>query len=102
MARAITTGASLVWRDGLLLLIVTLGLIPALWDQRLERWEGAVLAALLVGYLVYLFYKREAVMDEEIPTAAPKVGGGGAREERGAPHRARHEAAAREHRAKGA
>jgi cation:H+ antiporter len=47
---------------------VTLGLIPALWDHHLDRWEGVVLVVMLGGYLAYLFYKREVVMEDDIPT----------------------------------
>jgi len=63
----INTKPTLVWRDGLLLLAVTFGLSLMLQDGRLARWEGILLAALLLGYLGYLFVQREP-LDEEIPT----------------------------------
>jgi cation:H+ antiporter len=63
---AIKIGRELVWRDGLLLLIVTSVLYLMFLDGRLDRWEGVVFVAGLIGYLIYLFRKRETVMEEEV------------------------------------
>ena len=70
----IVTKKALVWRDGLLLLLVTLLLGVLCWDGELSRIEGAVLVTILVGYLVFLFWKRDPVMEEELPdrAAVPK------------------------------
>ena len=57
---------SLVWRDGLLLLGVTLLLMYFLRDQQLTRPEGAILFAILLAYLFYLSVKREPILDEEL------------------------------------
>ncbi|MBN1435534.1 MAG: calcium/sodium antiporter [Sedimentisphaerales bacterium] len=68
----IATKKALVWRDGLLLLLVTVLLGAMGWDGELGRWEGAVLAAILVGYLAVLFVKREQAVDEELPGEAAR------------------------------
>lgn len=31
-----------------------------LWDQQVFRWEGAILLTLLVGYNVFLWFKKES------------------------------------------
>ena len=64
---ALKTRPSLVWRDCLLLLAVTVLLLLFLLNQTIDRWEGIVLFALLVGYLVFLFWKREPVMADDGP-----------------------------------
>ena len=58
---------ALVWRDGLVLLVITVALFFMLLGGRLERWEGLLLVLGLVGYLWYLIIKREAVIEEEVP-----------------------------------
>ncbi|MBN1844710.1 MAG: sodium:calcium antiporter [Sedimentisphaerales bacterium] len=69
---AIKTRPTLVWRDGLLLLVITAALLGFLADHRLARWEGFVLLGGQIGYLAFLFYKREPILDDEmIPTQKP-------------------------------
>jgi cation:H+ antiporter len=67
LVRAMNTSRTLVWRDGMMLIGVTFLLLTFLWDLTLSRWEGLLLIFLLVGYLLYLIYKREAVDADEIP-----------------------------------
>ena len=57
---------SIVWRDGLLLFVITAVLVGMLWDQTLSRPEGFILVATLVGYLLFLFWKRSVPLEEEI------------------------------------
>ena len=64
---SLKTRPSLVWRDCLLLLAVTVLLLLFLLNLTISRWEGIVLFALLVGYLVFLFWKREPMMADEGP-----------------------------------
>lgn len=61
---------SLVWRDGLLLFVMTAVLVGMLWDQELSRLEGCILIATLVGYLLFLFWKRSIPLEEEISQKA--------------------------------
>lgn len=57
---------ALVWRDGLLLLIVTGALLAVLGiDNKLDRAEGILMFLSLIVYLIYLFRKREWVVAEE-------------------------------------
>jgi cation:H+ antiporter len=64
---SLKTRPSLVWRDCLLLLAVTVLLLLFLLNLTISRWEGIVLFALLVGYLVFLFWKREPMMADDGP-----------------------------------
>ncbi len=59
--RSLTTNKRVVYRDGGFLLFGTLILTFFLWDLTLSRFEGVVLFALLIIYLVTLFFKREKV-----------------------------------------
>ena len=66
---AIKTKPALVWRDGLILLLVTGGLLVALsLNHQIDRAEGILMCLALIAYLIYLFRKREMVMDEDVPT----------------------------------
>ena len=66
LVRAIPTTPTIVWRDmavlagATLLILLFIGL-----NQRLDRWEGALLFAGLVAYLVYLFVSRKAAPERE-------------------------------------
>jgi len=62
---ALKSRPTLVWRDGLLLLAVTLLLMFFLRDQQLTRPEGVILFIILLAYLLYLSVKREPILDEE-------------------------------------
>ncbi|MCP4709981.1 MAG: sodium:calcium antiporter [Planctomycetes bacterium] len=63
----IKTKPEIFWRDGLLLLIITVILLVFAWDLHLSRLEGALLFLGLFVYLFYLFFKRQAVLDEDVP-----------------------------------
>jgi len=68
LVRAIPTRKSLVYRDGLLLLLSSATLYLMLLSQHLSRLEGLILAAALFAYLLLLFYKRDPVLADELPT----------------------------------
>ena len=80
MMRSLPTGPTVTYRDGGVLLIgaifafLTIGL-----DLRLDRFEGAALVSGLVIYLLYLVHtgrrNRHLVPIEEVPAAAPTLGG---------------------------
>ena len=61
---------SIVWRDGLLLFVITAVLVGMLWDRTLSRLEGTILLTTLVVYLVFLFWKKSAPLEEEISQTA--------------------------------
>lgn len=63
--RAIQTSPPLVKRDGALLIGTTLLLLFFLHDLTISRLEGAVLLALLISYMSYLLWKREALVEGE-------------------------------------
>lgn len=62
--RAINTNHKLVYRDGLVLIGATLVLLFFMRDLALQRYEGFIMMGLLVAYILYLFYQREAPVDE--------------------------------------
>lgn len=63
---SVKASPSLVWRDGGLLALVTVLLLWILWDSHLSRFEGGVLLALMVGYLLLLLMlKRDAAAGEQ-------------------------------------
>ncbi len=64
--RTITTTPKLVFRDGMLLIGASFLLLFFLWDSTIQHWEGMVLIAVLIIYLIYLFIRRENI-EEEIP-----------------------------------
>ncbi len=64
--RTISTSKKLVFRDGALLIITTFLLLLFLYDTRLGFWEGLVLMSSLIGYLIFLFIRRER-LEEEVP-----------------------------------
>ena len=58
----------LVRRDGPVLLGACLLLLAFIWDGELARHEGFTLLAIFLVYLVYLFRREEAVLEEqEVP-----------------------------------
>ena len=63
--RSLGTNKTLIRRDGVFLLFGAVLLTVLLWDLSLDRWEGAVLFILLIGYLGYLYWKREPVESEK-------------------------------------
>jgi cation:H+ antiporter len=62
--RAVGTNRKLVYRDGLVLIGATLVLLFFMRDLALQRYEGVIMIGLLVAYIFYLFYQREAPVDE--------------------------------------
>jgi len=65
----IKTKEALVYRDGLILIVITGVLLAALGrNHQLDRYEGILMFLGLIVYLIYLFRKREMVMDEEVAT----------------------------------
>ncbi len=67
--KAIKTTPKLVYRDGIILIVTTFLLLIFLWDSKIERWEGMILLAALLSYLLLLFFKKET-LDEEVPHGA--------------------------------
>lgn len=61
---AIHTNRRIVFRDGGVLAATTFLLLFFLRDLELQHWEGGVLFALLLIYIAYLIYQREAPEDE--------------------------------------
>ena len=57
---AIETDKYMIWRDGTILVLITLFLIPLLSDLEISRFEGASMFALLVAYLAYLFFGKRS------------------------------------------
>lgn len=66
MVRAIKTTRSLVYRDGIIMIGITLLLLFFLRDLFMERWEGAILMSLLAAYIALLIYQRDG-SEEELP-----------------------------------
>lgn len=63
----IKTSRTLVLRDGILLLVITAALIGFSANGHLVRFEGLAMFLALFAYLAYLFFKRQPVLDEELP-----------------------------------
>lgn len=66
VVRAIQTSHSLVFRDGIILIGITILLRIFVQDLRLTRIEGTILIVLLLSYMGYLLWKREAIHDEGV------------------------------------
>ncbi len=64
--RAIKTGPKLVYRDGIILIAITVILRIFANDLQLTRVEGAILVALLLIYIGYLLWQREERHAEEM------------------------------------
>ena len=67
MIRPMVTSRKLVYRDGSLLIFAAGLLLVFFYDDVLKQWEGIVLMLVLLGYLTFLFIKKETI-DEEIPS----------------------------------
>ena len=67
IVRSLKTNRTIIRRDGAFLFFGTLLLTALLWDLSLTRIEGCVLFLLLVGYLGYLYWKKET-LDSETPS----------------------------------
>jgi len=63
---ACATNRRMVFRDGGMLLVTGALLLIFLADQVLTWWEGAILATLLLGYILFLFAQKDP-LDEEVP-----------------------------------
>lgn len=66
--RAIKTGPKLVYRDGIILIAITITLRIFANDLQLSRVEGAILVSLLLVYIGYLLWQRETRLTEEMAT----------------------------------
>lgn len=69
IVRAVQTTSKLVFRDGFILIGTSLLLLIFMWDSTLATWEGSILVALLLVYLVLLFVRKEKI-EEEVPGGA--------------------------------
>jgi cation:H+ antiporter len=67
IVHSLKTNRTIIQRDGAFLFFGTILLTALLWDLSLSRIEGYVLFSLLVVYLVYLYWKKEA-LDSETPS----------------------------------
>ena len=66
LVRAIPTSKLLLRRDGTVLAIVTVVLFALVgWDLRLDWYDGLLLFASLIAYLLYLFKQRKAGVEPE-------------------------------------
>ncbi len=62
---SLRTSRTLVQRDGVFLLFGTILLTVLLWDLTLNHVEGAVLFTLLIGYIGFLYWKKETIESDE-------------------------------------
>lgn len=65
--RSIRSSPKLVYRDGVFMFFATLLLLVFLWDFHFSRGEGLILMAVLVIYMILLFFKKEPLEEEEFP-----------------------------------
>ena len=65
IVKTIQTSRKLVYRDGLFLIGVTLLLLFFFHNLVLTKVEGIVLISLLLAYLLFLFFKKEAFEEED-------------------------------------
>lgn len=71
--RPLATSRVLVYRDGLILLGITVLLLGVMFDLHVSRWEGILFLLGLVIYLMLLFKQRHlAGANEEGPGAQPR------------------------------
>lgn len=69
----IAGSASFLRREIPVVLAVMLLLVPLAWDGTLGRWDGALLIALLAGYLVLMVRQDRSVVDEALSEGAERV-----------------------------
>jgi len=62
--RGLKTDKKVIYRDGVFLLFGTLLLTVFLWNLTLWRAEGIILFALLLGYLGFLYWRKETLIAE--------------------------------------
>ncbi len=63
----------LVYRDGVFFLFVTCMVLVMLWDQQVLRREWVILLSSLVGYVTYLWVKKDPPSDEIVDVDYPKL-----------------------------
>ncbi|MDH5588579.1 MAG: calcium/sodium antiporter [Gemmatimonadota bacterium] len=63
MVRPLDVAARVVWREGPLMVLVTIALYPILWDHEIQRSDGVLLLIALAAYLFFVFQSVE----EEAP-----------------------------------
>jgi cation:H+ antiporter len=74
LLRACPIPRLLVRRDAPMLLIATILLLICVSDRSLDRWEGLLMEALFLLYLIYLFRRDHGPIDEqEIPMGTATV-----------------------------
>ncbi|MBE0643449.1 MAG: calcium/sodium antiporter [Bacteroidetes bacterium] len=61
----VTISRRMLWRDGGMLIGTGALLVILLADGTLQSWEGAILASLLVAYVIFLFVQKQPM--EEVP-----------------------------------
>ncbi len=66
IVKTIQTSRKLVYRDGLFMIGITFLLLFFFRDGLLTKVEGIVLISLLIAYLLFLFFKKEALEEEDI------------------------------------
>ncbi len=64
LLQTIKTSKKMVYREGLLLLIVSIILLIFLSDYAIAFWEGTILLGGLIIYLLYLFLHKEPLEEE--------------------------------------
>ena len=64
--KAIQTSSSLVFRDGVILIGITILLRIFVQDLTMSWVEGTILVVLLLAYIGFLLWKREAIHDEGV------------------------------------
>lgn len=73
--RAIQTSRTLVFRDGLILIGITILLRIFVQDLNMSRLEGTILVVLLLIYTGFLLWKRETIHDEGVAGQATWIDG---------------------------
>ncbi len=66
IVKSIQASRKLVYRDGLFMITITFLLLFFFHDYKLDRYEGIILVGLLIGYLIFLFIKKEQLEEEEL------------------------------------
>lgn len=67
LLRTIRTSRPLVYRDGLVLVGISLLLLLFMQDLHLQRWEAGTMLAALIAYVGFLIFKQQADAAEELP-----------------------------------
>ena len=67
IVRSIEIPRKFVYRDGIFMILITFLLLIFFQDLSFNKIEGIILMSLLGGYLVFLFYKKEVLEEEDFP-----------------------------------